>query len=147
MADTRKRGYRDRKTGNPWGRRPGEGNIGKVEQARRQALLSAQDRLSSEMTIDDIRKLTPLQLLEHAMYFAAEEAVHSETPKEALQAWMLVAALAEKAAPYRHAKLNNVTLNATIRRSATDFSDAELAAIACETGGDSGTEETGTITH
>lgn len=37
---------------------------------------------------------------------------------------------AKACAPYVHARLSAVTMNATVRRNITDFSDDELAAIA-----------------
>jgi hypothetical protein len=47
------------------------------------------------------------------------------------------AAFAEKAAPYCHPKLTSVNMNANIRRSASDFTFDELAALA---GGELGEE-------
>ncbi|NVN09722.1 hypothetical protein HUK84_00910 [Nguyenibacter vanlangensis] len=47
---------------------------------------------------------------------------------------------AEKAAPYVHQKLAAIDMNATVRRSITEFSDAELAALA-QAEGDDGSEE------
>jgi hypothetical protein len=54
---------------------------------------------------------------------------------------LLAATFAEKAAPYVHAKLATTTVNANIRRSSTDFTDDELAAIAGEAGGEDGDRE------
>ncbi|CAI9119562.1 hypothetical protein [Brytella acorum] len=39
---------------------------------------------------------------------------------------------AKAAAPYIHPKLSAVTMNATVKRSVTEYSDDELAAIAGE---------------
>lgn len=46
---------------------------------------------------------------------------------------------AKAAAPYIHPKLSAVTMNATVKRSVTEYSDDELAALAGEgeAGGDS----------
>ena len=61
--------------------------------------------------------LTPLDYLVGVMRQTME---YHETRFEAAKA----------AAPYMHARLAAVEMNATIKRDATDLSDAELAAIA-----------------
>lgn len=52
--------------------------------------------------------------------------------RKALEAGHMPMALAaaEKAAPYCHARLQQTTIDATVRRQATDFTDSELAALA-----------------
>lgn len=44
---------------------------------------------------------------------------------------------AKAAAPYVHARLSAVTMNATVKRSVTDYSDEELAALAADGEGES----------
>lgn len=47
-------------------------------------------------------------------------------------------AIAEKAAPYLHAKLSAIEMNANVRRSMDDFSEEELALLAGEDEGEAG---------
>ncbi len=75
--------------------------------------------------------MTPLQVMLRAMAIEANG-----------DNWKAAAVFARDAAPYVHARLSNVEMNATVRRSATDYSDEELAALAGadgETGGEEGT--------
>jgi hypothetical protein len=51
------------------------------------------------------------------------------------------------AAPYIHPRLASSTVNATVRRSLSDFSDDELAALAGADGGGDGTDEAAGRTH
>ena len=69
--------------------------------------------------------MTPLQVMLRAMALEANA-----------ENWKSAAALAKEAAPYIHARLSNVEMNATVRRAASDFSDAELAALAGAAGED-----------
>lgn len=45
-------------------------------------------------------------------------------------------AIAKDAAPYVHPRLTTATVNANVRRTAAEYSDAELAALAGEGGGE-----------
>lgn len=58
---------------------------------------------------------------------AAAEAETSSQRTAHLQA---ACNIADRAAPYCHARLANTTVNANVRRSITEFSDEELAVIA-----------------
>ena len=68
---------------------------------------------------DEIAKQTPLEVMLKAMSIQANEG-----------RWNAAAALAKEAAPYLHPRLSSVDLNANIKRSIKDYSDAELAALA-----------------
>lgn len=68
---------------------------------------------------EDIAKMTPLEIIMFAMVRAGVEGN-----------WELAADLAAKAAPFRHAKLSNVTQETTIRRSVAEMTDDELSAFA-----------------
>jgi hypothetical protein len=46
--------------------------------------------------------------------------------------------MAEKALPYLHPKLSQVQMNANVKRSLSDFDDAELATLAGEGSGEDG---------
>jgi len=71
------------------------------------------------------KKSTPLEIMGRVM---AGDTTVTEMQFEAAKA----------AAPYIHPKLSAVTMNATVKRSVTEYSDDELAAIAgaSETSGD-----------
>ena len=143
MPDKRVR--TDRRTGNPPG--PAKGTKQRRTRLIEQAAKHAQERLTVEIGIDEIRKLTPLQVLEHAMYYSVEAAVKAERAGDQLKLWMIASTLAEKAAPYRHSRLANVTVDATVKRDIGDFTDAELIAIASAHCGDDGTDEAAVRPH
>jgi len=67
----------------------------------------------------EIRDMTPLQVMLTAMGIRAYEGK-----------WNEAAAIAKEVAPYLHPRLSSVDLNANVRRSIEDYSDAELAALA-----------------
>lgn len=54
---------------------------------------------------------------------------------------------AKKAVHFEKPALANTTVNATVRRNITDFSDAELAILAGEGSGEDGVAEASGITH
>lgn len=84
------------------------------------AQVRAFSELGKEALPDSVLKaMKPVDVLLMVM----RKAVKAGNMPVALQA-------AEKAAPYCHARLQNVSLDATVRRGASDFSDAELAALA-----------------
>jgi hypothetical protein len=108
------------------GARPGAGRPkGVKESARADAAKKIIDHHTK--TISDlipnipfeIARLTPLEVMLKAMSIQAYEGK-----------WVAAAALAKEAAPYIHPRLASVDLNANVRRSIKDFSDAELAALA-----------------
>ena len=75
--------------------------------------------LLADMTAGERARVQPKEILLRIMRVAAEA---GNLP--------VAMAAAEKAAPYCHAKLSNMELNATVRRAASDFTDAELLALA-----------------
>jgi hypothetical protein len=81
---------------------------------------------------DHIARMSPLQIMLRAMSLAAAE-----------NKWPQAAALAKEAAPYVHARLSSVEMNANVRRSIDDFADEELAEIAGEGEGSPGTDAEG----
>jgi len=90
-----------------------------VATARRKAIA---ERVEKDLVS---KKATPLEIMGRVM--AGDTSV-TEMQFEAAKA----------AAPYIHPKLSAVTMNATVKRSVTEYSDDELAAIAGagETSGD-----------
>lgn len=94
------------------GRKPGSPSP--VTQKKRAA---KQAKVKETVAKMEARNTTPLDIFRRVM--------EGDTSVTDLQ---LEAAKA--CAPYVHARLSAVTMNATVRRNITDFSDDELAAIA-----------------
>ena len=118
------------RTGPPAGVRIGgrkAGTPNKATQARDQHIIEASAKLTALLSPEAIDRMMPLDVMLYAvkMYLTAGD----------LRA---AALMAEKAAPYAHARLTSNSSDVTIRRDATDFTDAELAAIARGDGGEDG---------
>jgi hypothetical protein len=124
MTDARRnKGGRPKGYPKSGGRPPGGKNIKTLE--REAEFRRAQISVLSELTPSDIAKILPKDV----MLIVMRQALIANNEKLALHA-------AEKAAPYFHARLSSVEMNATVRRSLSDFTDDELAAIAGESGSD-----------
>ena len=116
------------------GRQKGTGN--KAVAARQAALEDAERRATEGMSPDEIKLLSPLDVMLLAMRTAVQEGKLSSA---------LVAA--KEAAPYIHAKLTSTTIDATVRRTAADFTDEELLALERAGMGSTGEDEARASTH
>ena len=112
------------------GPRPGSGRKAGAQNKNTEAKrVIAEHAVSMSLAVPpDIAAMSPLQVMLRAMSIEAGK-----------NNWGVAAEHAAKAAPYVHPRLTNVEMNATVRRSPTDYSDAELAALA----GDDGEAERG----
>ena len=121
-----------RKPGGPktGGRQKGTPNKNTVQ--REIAFAQVRASALSDLTPEEIAVIQPREV----MLLVMRTALQANNAAVALVA-------AEKAAPYIHARLSNVEMHATVRRNATDFSDAELAALAGADGGDESESRTG----
>jgi hypothetical protein len=104
------------------GARPGAGRPkgSKTIQTKSKAVLAATaaDLTENGEISADTAKLQPLAVIIRAMLLAVERGQ-----------WSQAASLAEKAAPYCHAKLSSVDLNATVKRDPASMSDEELMGL------------------
>jgi hypothetical protein len=66
----------------------------------------------------EITKLRPLDVLLRAMWIAAAQCN-----------WNVAASFAEKSAPYVHAKMSSVDLNATVKKDVSALTDDEILAL------------------
>ena len=110
------------------GRKPGT----RDKTAEAKAVVAAHAQTLPDEIKPEIRAMSPLQVMLRAMSIEANKGN-----------WTGASQHARDAAPYCHARLANVEMNATVRRSTTDFTDAELAALAGEFGAGSGEDGAG----
>lgn len=72
------------------------------------------------LTLAEVAKMSPIDVMQHAMLLAAME-----------QRWAEAALLAKEIAPYQFAKLTSTKVDATVRRRKIDeLSDEELISLA-----------------
>jgi hypothetical protein len=91
-----------------------------------QELISEYARKTLQLP-EHVCAMSPLSVMVTAMYLAVDD-----------NNWKAAATYAEKAAPYVHAKLSSVDVNATVRKSLHDLSDEELIALAGDGEGEDG---------
>ena len=110
--------------GNHGGRREGAGRKHKSETIRTRAVARQLEK----------REMTPLHVLISTMVAFWEQAQATAETQPKLALMKEAAAIAERAAPYIHARLSSVS--ATIRKvtSIKDLSDEELLSIAASAG-------------
>ena len=115
------------------GKRPGAGRPpgAPAKIAAAKAAIEQHNATLPDSIKPEVARMTPLQVMLRAMVIEANK-----------DDWKAAAVFARDAAPYVHARLSNVEMNATVRRSATDYSDDELAALSGADGEASGEEGT-----
>jgi hypothetical protein len=110
----------------PRGRPPGK----RDKSAEAYRILKQHELSVSRAVRMDIAKMSPLQVMLHAMSLEAEA-----------NRWPNAAKIAKEAAPYVHPRLSSVTMNANFKRSIVDLSDEELVAFAATSASDGGDDE------
>ena len=109
------------------GRRPGspktggrvKGTLNSRTREQIDALRAAEREVTSKLSEAALRAMTPVDV----MYMAMRAAVRAGDTAKALAA-------AVQLAPYCHARLSSMVMEATIKRSIKDFSTEELEALA-----------------
>ena len=96
-----------------------KGSLNKATIERKMSIEEAYKNLAAELSQSQKDSISPRDLLVRIMRAAVEAGNIT-----------LALAAAEKAAPYFHPRLANTTVDATIKRAPSDFSDAELLALA-----------------
>ena len=96
-----------------------KGSLNKSTVNQMMSMNEAFKEIASELTRAEVDNISPKDVLLRIMR-AAFNAGNIN----------LAMAAAEKASPYCHARLANTTMEATIKRAPSDFSDAELLALA-----------------
>ena len=115
-------------TGRPNGRPPGRKNAATVERQRLET--EAREFAFGFLTEDQIKSLTPRDIFRLVAHAAVR-----------MQQIPLMLKAAADWAPYEHPKLTSTTLDATVRRTAADFTDEELLALAGTGMGGEGDDE------
>ena len=90
-------------------------------------------KAAAHLTKEEVDAMSPLDIILRTMRICLK-----------VGDWRTASTYAKEAAPYVHARLTNTTLDANVRRSAADYSDDELLALAGSGMGEMGVGETPT---